>query len=242
MHSHLEPKRSGLIRISVCLLFISTFFLRHFVDVFDTAHQFKSSWKTPSWAWTEQWGSHYSVAAQAIKGLGLPTSWEAERKPQQIGAFCLLPLMHHSRYEMISCSHSARSSLWDRKEVQTELRGRPVRRSAGKTKQNKNSSSEWAGRSQSRNRALGFRGAPVPWQTKQRETQSGFHFCSTTHTRPSFLSFLLLCLRCCFDHTPSSSLFLAWDILYISTWMHALISHKHNLLVTALPKGCNSRN
>ncbi len=138
----------------------------------------------------EQWGSHYSVAAQAIKGLGLPASWEAERKPQQIGAFCLLPLMHHSRYEMISCSHSARSSLWDRKEVQTELRGRPVRRSAGKTKQNKNSSSEWAGRSQSRNRALGFRGAPVPWQTKQRNTV-WFSFLLHTHThdRP----FLVFC-------------------------------------------------
>lgn len=121
---------------------------------------------------------------------------------------------------MILCSHSARSSLWDRKEVQTELRGRPVRRSAGKTKQNKNSSREWAGRSQSRNRALGFRGAPVPWQTKQRNT---VWFSFLLHTRPSFLSFPLLCLRCFFDHIPSSSLLLAWDILYISMWMHALI-------------------
>lgn len=211
MHSHLEPKRSGLIRISAFSRF-SFIYLCFFVNIFDTAHRFQSSWKT----WTvsiRYW--HHSVAAQSMEGFSLPASWEAERKPQQIGAFCLLPLMHHSRYEMILCSHSARSSLWNsRKEVQTELRGRLVRRSAGKTKQNKNSSREWAGRSQSRNRALGFRGAPVPWQTKQRSTVWFWFLLQThTHTRPSSLSFPLLCLSCFFDHTPSSSLFSAWDTL-----------------------------
>lgn len=163
--------------------------------------------KTPIWAWTEQWGSHYSVVAQALKGLGLPASWEAERKPQQIGAFCLLPLMHHSKY----CAVTA---LGRHYEIERRCRQSSEGGPWGEVleKQNRIKTAAENGREDHR--------AEIElWDSEERqspdklnrETQSGFDFCST-HTRPSFLSFLLLCLRCFFDHTPSSSLFLAWDI------------------------------
>lgn len=42
MHSHLEPKRSGLIRISAFSRF-SFIYLCLFVNIFDTAHRFQSS-------------------------------------------------------------------------------------------------------------------------------------------------------------------------------------------------------
>lgn len=168
-----------------------------------------------------------------MEGFSLPASWEAERKPRQIGAFCLLPLMHHSRYEMILCSHSALSSLWNsRKEVQTELRGRLVRRSAGKTKQNKNSSREWAGRSQSRNRALGFRGAPVPWQTKQRSTV-WFWFLLQTHIHGHPL--LVFCFYVWVVSSTTPLVPPSFQPETHSKRVYTLITH--NLLVIALPQG-----
>lgn len=103
--------------------------------------------------------------------------------------WCVLFVAYHAPFKIWTdiVQSQCSVSLRNRKEVQTELRGRPVRRSAGKTKQNKNSSREWAGRSQSRNRALGFRGAPVPWQTKQRNAV-WFWFLLHTHNKP-FLVF-----------------------------------------------------